>query len=272
MILYYNNDDTRMCRPFRAKQSGQNFESDIIKCIFGIKMLQYRLKFYWCFFLRIQLTTKSVLVQATRRYLNQYWPRSLTPYVYICKWLTTSSCPISISILNMKTLMCMKDNTTLNFIDTFIFRYLQLIFSWTIISLTYWILLPSTTYLIFISPAYFAISSRRRGQIGRCLYSVVWYNPLTLTMNWQGTKSPLIYNCFLEHVYVYTNYDYVMHLGTLYLLRMVVYHTGVMHETGTQHYSNVIWGSWRQWSPAIGRFVCLFVFSAAWLTWYRKNI
>ena len=61
----------RLCRPsitlisspkrvcfntLRPRQNGRHFADDILKCIFCMKMYEFRLKFHWSLFLRVQLT------------------------------------------------------------------------------------------------------------------------------------------------------------------------------------------------------------------------
>ena len=40
----------------RPRQNGRHFADDIFKCIFLMKMFEFRLKFQWSLFLRVQLT------------------------------------------------------------------------------------------------------------------------------------------------------------------------------------------------------------------------
>ena len=64
----------------RPRRDGRHFADDILKCIFIMKMFEFRLKFHWSLFLRVQLTIFQHwfrkwlgAVQATSHFLNQWW-------------------------------------------------------------------------------------------------------------------------------------------------------------------------------------------------------
>ena len=64
----------------RPRQNGRHFADDTFKHIFVMKMLQFRLKFHWSLFIRIQLTIFQHWFswwlgadQATSHYLKQWW-------------------------------------------------------------------------------------------------------------------------------------------------------------------------------------------------------
>ena len=65
----------------REKCNGRHFADAILKCIFLMKMFEFRLKFHWGgLFLRFQLTLFQHwyrywlgAVKATSHYLNQWW-------------------------------------------------------------------------------------------------------------------------------------------------------------------------------------------------------
>ena len=64
----------------RPGQNGRHFADDMFKCIFWMKMFEFRLKFHWSLFLRVQLTIIQHCfrewlgaAQATSHYLKQWW-------------------------------------------------------------------------------------------------------------------------------------------------------------------------------------------------------
>ena len=64
----------------RPRQNGRHFADDTFKRIFSKKMSEFRLKFHWGLFLRVQLTISQHCFrywlgadQATSHYLKQWW-------------------------------------------------------------------------------------------------------------------------------------------------------------------------------------------------------
>ena len=71
---------TTLLNTLRPKQNGRHFTDDTFKRIFLNEMFEFRLKFHWSLFLRVQLTIFQQwfrwwlgAVQATSHYLNQWW-------------------------------------------------------------------------------------------------------------------------------------------------------------------------------------------------------